>query len=144
MSSDLKNHVSAIRKAAVDEKGRPLFCCGCAHSASRLVLAATDGDVFPGHPSGERPCCFCVRNPDREDWQRNAEEIKKHYKKNRPPDLRAEVIAAQNKAKDVDYNAYNGRWYDGTKAYKVPMDCYVSSDMNEQIQIWIAKERGKK
>lgn len=38
-----------------------LPCTGCAHSAS--------GAPFPGHPSGERPCGFCVRNPEGlADW----------------------------------------------------------------------------
>jgi hypothetical protein len=31
-----------------------LVCYGCAHSAG--------GVSFPGQPSGERPCGFCVRN----------------------------------------------------------------------------------
>lgn len=34
-----------------------LECHGCAHSAS--------GAPKPGQPSGERPCCSCVRNPER-------------------------------------------------------------------------------
>jgi hypothetical protein len=33
-----------------------LFCYGCAHSAA--------SEPFPGRPSGERPCCFCIRNPN--------------------------------------------------------------------------------
>ena len=36
-----------------------LVCYGCCHSA---------GDVeYPGMPSGERPCHFCLRNKDRKD-----------------------------------------------------------------------------
>lgn len=31
-----------------------LTCYGCAHSAA--------GDPWPGRPSGERPCGFCIRN----------------------------------------------------------------------------------
>lgn len=41
-------------KSKLSDPKRP--CHGCAHSAA--------GAKFPGHPSGERPCCFCVRNPD--------------------------------------------------------------------------------
>lgn len=33
-------------------------CDGCAHSAS--------GAPFPGHPSGERMCSYCTRNPEQE------------------------------------------------------------------------------
>ncbi len=32
-----------------------LVCYGCCHSASM--------QKYPGIPSGERPCCFCIRNP---------------------------------------------------------------------------------
>lgn len=35
-----------------------LPCHGCAHSSS--------GSPYPGRPSGERPCMFCVRNPNQE------------------------------------------------------------------------------
>jgi hypothetical protein len=36
-------------------------CSGCAHSAAYAE--------FPGHPSGERPCGFCIRNPEGlADW----------------------------------------------------------------------------
>lgn len=40
---------------AVRERDPALFCYGCAHSAA--------SEPFPGRPSGERPCCFCIRNP---------------------------------------------------------------------------------
>jgi hypothetical protein len=68
------------------------FCHGCAHSAA--------GAEFPGQPSGERPCCFCVRNSKRED----------------PP-----IVAV---------------WYDGSAPVKIPMDCYHSIDMKEQMGLW--------
>ena len=45
-----------------DERLDNLHCFGCAHSAASAS--------YPGHPSGERPCCFCIRNPDREAWQK--------------------------------------------------------------------------
>lgn len=64
-------------------------CYGCAHSS-----AGED------KPSGERPCGFCVRNPERKD----------------PP--------------VVD------KWYDGSAPVAVPMDCYHSVDMVNQIEQW--------
>lgn len=36
------------------KKDKDLHCYGCAHSGA--------GDPFPGEPSGERPCHFCIRN----------------------------------------------------------------------------------
>lgn len=39
-----------------DEKGAPLVCYGCGHSAAMVP--------YPGRPSGERPCLFCIRNPE--------------------------------------------------------------------------------
>lgn len=72
-----------------------LFCYACAHS-----VASMD---FPSAPSGERPCCFCIRNPKR------GYEVKV--------------------------------WYDGTEPIRIPMDCYHSLDMLEQIERWM---KGKK
>lgn len=69
------------------------FCLHCAHSVFNAP--------FPGEPSGERPCHFCVRNKER--------TLK--------PDC----------------------WYDGSDPIKVPMDCYHSVDMNEQIEAWNKK-----
>src|SRR5436190_24286359 len=40
-----------------------LVCYGCAHSVAE--------HPYPSFPSGERPCCSCIRNPDREIWQEN-------------------------------------------------------------------------
>lgn len=69
-----------------------LPCSGCAHSAS--------GAPFPGHPSGERPCGFCVRNPWKDDggWPYCVDEEGR------------------------------GLMYDGTPVRKTPMDCYLSTD----------------
>lgn len=36
-------------------KDKNLVCYGCCHSGAN--------DTFPGSPSGERPCFFCIRNP---------------------------------------------------------------------------------
>ena len=97
------------------EDEKPLFCSGCCHSSAV--------HSFPGQPSGERPCCFCTRNPQREEWLKKAKE--EH------PDW----------FEDGKANPYTGHWYDGSDALKCPMDCYHSLDMFEQINKWI---EGKK
>ena len=74
---------------------KKLFCFGCAHSSAR--------HKFPGKPSGERPCVFCVRNPK-----------------------------LPKKVEDYIVNC----WYDGSKALKLPMDCYHSLDMKLQFELW--------
>ena len=66
-----------------------LTCYGCCHSASSIE--------YPSRPSGERSCCFCIRNKD----------IKT------PPEVDS--------------------WYDGTKPIYLPMDCYHSLDIFEQL-----------
>lgn len=85
-------------------------CSGCAHSAS--------GIPYPGHPSGERPCCFCVRNP--------------------------ELARTSDVCRDSDGN---GVWYDGkTPAYKTPMDNYIATDRLQQERLFAvlgAIERGE-
>jgi hypothetical protein len=75
-----------------------LVCYGCAHSA-----ALHD---YPSFPSGERPCCFCVRNPK---WKETQDEMQKQYGKGLT------------------------EWYDGTPAISIPMDCYHTCDMKEQF-----------
>lgn len=87
---------------------KTLFCHGCAHSAGA-------GVPFPGRPSGERPCFFCLRNPDREKW---IEEAKADDRE----------LGARHPA--------NGAWYDGSGAVKNPMDCYHSVDILRQMAQW--------
>lgn len=53
-----------------------LFCSGCAHSAA--------GEPFPGRPSGERPCCFCVRNPTWRQQQASPHAVTKWYDQSDP------------------------------------------------------------
>jgi hypothetical protein len=48
-----------------------LHCYGCAHSAA--------SEAYPGKPSGERPCCFCIRNPDQD-----ASKVKTWYDGSKP------------------------------------------------------------
>jgi hypothetical protein len=108
-------------------------CSGCVHSAS--------GAPFPGHPSGERPCCFCIRNPNGID----VEAL-------RPgPAPEAELEAAFLGGKDSELSEYvrkarqapegAGIWYDGSPAWKTPMDNYIATDRSQQQQIWDALDR---
>lgn len=65
---------------------------------------------FPSRPSGERPCAFCIRNPEL------------------PDDAKNFAVTC---------------WYDGSEAIKLPMDCYHSLDMLDQIEMWSRTERYK-
>jgi hypothetical protein len=60
-----------------------LPCFGCANSASSVP--------YPGRPSGERPCCFCKRNTELNEWRRKT------------------PLA-------TDIGPFAGYWYDGVKA----------------------------
>lgn len=52
---DVEDMVIALANCAYDDENNPLVCYGCPHSIG--------GAPFPSGPSGERPCCFCIRNP---------------------------------------------------------------------------------
>lgn len=73
-----------------DCQASKLVCYGCCHADALKE--------YPGQPSGERPCHFCIRNPKADC----------HIKE----------------------------WYNGSKPVKVPMDCYHSLDMLNQIEMW--------
>lgn len=94
-----------------------LICFGCAHSRAN--------DPFPGSPSGERPCLFCIRNQAREKY---LEEYEAEY-----PDYKT----------DGKNHPVLGKWYDGSKAVKLPMDCYHSVDMLNQMEEWQEQLRRK-
>lgn len=83
-----------------------LVCFGCSHSAS--------SEAFPGKPSGERPCCFCIRNAARSQWK----------------------AIAKAQGHDVETGPWSGKWYDGSPAVRVPMDCYQPLDMFNQHRAW--------
>lgn len=82
------------------KRDKQLVCYGCCHSAAMVK--------FPGKPSGERPCAFCIRNPK-----------------------------LPKKVKNYTISC----WYDGSKAVKLPMDCYHSLDMLKQIELWNKKRK---
>jgi hypothetical protein len=88
-----------------------LPCVGCAHSAA--------GAPYPGHPSGERPCCSCVRNPDREKWA--AERAF-------PPS--SIVVGTDGVARIFD--PYVGTLYNGAPRPSFPSDNYVTLDQRDQ------------
>ena len=79
-----------------------LPCHGCVHSASYAR--------YPGHPSGERPCGFCVRNPDHE---------------------------AFGWFDEIDPSSKLALWYDGTPAIKTPMDNYIATDRLAQEDVFV-------
>lgn len=80
------------------KNGGPLVCHGCAHSA---------GAPYPGRPSGERPCCFCIRNVKLEEWKANARGG--HF------------------AEGVYGVTFTPR-YDNGPVAKIPLDCYIATD----------------
>lgn len=100
----MKDYPTDLKDLITDDYGNPLVCSGCSHSAGAAP--------FPGFPSGERPCFFCIRNVKREEWQ---EKFK------------------------TDHGEKLEVWYDGSKTVSYPMDCYHSCDMIEQIDIWQKK-----
>lgn len=102
-------HASAVNPDPTGHAQRPnaeipraaaaLPCHGCAHSAA--------GDPYPGMPSGERPCGFCVRNPSLPDGG------------------------------VADWFGDHGPcWYDGKTPFQTPMDCYIATDRLQQQRIF--------
>jgi len=66
-----------------DENNQPLICYGCSHSAAYCTYTdgkLVEGTDFPGIPSGERPCCFCMRNSHKslqvDKWYDQSEPLK--------------------------------------------------------------------
>jgi hypothetical protein len=86
--------------ALVQHNGGPLVCHGCGHSVG-------SGAPYPGRPSGERPCCFCVRNVQREEWRK----------------------AGGDHFKDGVYGVTWTAFYNNAPMKKCPMDCYIATDM---------------
>lgn len=112
-----------VAVAPIDAYMRP--CTGCAHSAS--------GAPFPGHPSGERPCCFCVRNPGADPSVLHPD-----------PDFEGETPYTE-RLKRYRADPDGGVWYGGTPAWKTPMDNYIATDRLQQERIFAqldAVERG--
>lgn len=111
----------AARKASphVQRKdAAALQCYGCAH-ASAL-------EPPPGKPSGERPCCACVRNPEREEWAKDAL---------RPRDVGGRIVVDDMGNARI-FDAYEGTAYNGTPMIYHPMDRYVTLDQHDQ-QDWL-------
>lgn len=76
-----------LEQCVKDENGQPLICYKCSHSAAYCEMYGTgnvvEGTDFPGMPSGERPCFFCIRNSKREDWAKE-NNIDKWYDQSEP------------------------------------------------------------
>lgn len=67
-----------------------LRCYGCAHSSA--------SDPWPGRPSGERPCQFCIRNPlhvqnvdDEHTWYDGSQPVSIPMDAYQTPDMRLQV-----------------------------------------------------
>ena len=113
--SSLADYPTNLKDLAKGRQDQPLICSGCAHSAADAP--------FPGHPSGERPCFFCTRNVQREAWcAEHLAECDGTYQ------YEGEALPCHHPA--------HGKWYDGSSALKVPMDCYRSTDMVRQEHFW--------
>lgn len=136
MSTALVVYPKELDKLAKDRYGQPLVCSGCAHAAP--------GVPFPGVPSSERPCWFCVRNVMRDDWIKAA-----------MPTLEPRRLSLLAKlGLTTHHNVYlhdatlpekhpgNGVWYNGSRAVSVPMDAYHSADMKDQVGFWLNDKRG--
>jgi len=109
----------------MDSYGNPLVCSGCANSAAQ--------NPFPGRPSGDRPCLFCVRNVRRQKWC--ADHTNQCHSTRMDSTEFPKDIECQHPA--------HGFWYDGSRPVSNPMDCYSSVDMREQTQRWMEARETK-
>jgi hypothetical protein len=98
MSDEDDKYPSKLEELNKDEYGNPLVCSGCAHSAGSAP--------WPGRPSGERPCCFCARNVQLDEWRKSGGS---HFK-------------------DGVYGVTWTAFYNNAPMKKCPMDCYISTD----------------
>lgn len=89
----------------VQKDGGPLVCHGCAHSAG--------GRPYPGFPSGERPCCFCIRNVQLNEMIADARQ--------NLPDMGAHFS-------EQAYGKTFTPRYDNGPVEKLPLDCYIATD----------------
>lgn len=105
-NEDMFAHLGEQLESAAKETDN-LFCYGCAHSAA--------SEPFPGAPSGERPCHFCIRNKDRERWQKDFSDR---------------------------YGVELKAWYDNSPIAFYPIDAYQTLDMIEQYARWERKAKG--
>lgn len=83
-----------------------LCCYGCAHSNA--------GEPWPGQPSGERPCQFCIRNPlqhlsDEEEhvWYDGSEPVSIPMDCYNTLDMRMQTQVWLQTAKSEDTEAFN-------------------------------------
>lgn len=96
-----------------------LTCFGCAHSAA--------GEPPPGKPSGERPCCACVRNPERGEWRNRARM-----------DGRNAVFLTDDQGNARCFDPWLGTQYNGVPFVYHPSDRYVTLDSFDQDR-WLER-----
>lgn len=113
---ELRDYMAARKPSPHAKEG--LACFGCAHSS------ALDGP--PGRPSGERPCCSCIRNPEREEWARDR------------PRAREIAIVVDNEGNARCFDPFEGTQYNGVPLVYHPSDRYRTLDGADQDD-WLAK-----
>ena len=94
-----------------------LHCYGCAHSASSAD--------YPGHPSGERPCCSCIRN---------AEVTAGTIESGHVDDAKA--LKTDDEGNARVWNPFTGSAYNGAPYVYFPMDNYVTLDQRDQERFY--------
>lgn len=93
-----------------------LTCYGCAHSRGRAE--------YPSGPSGERPCCSCIRNVSSDRQEASLEKIVEC----------AVVECADGNARCFD--PFAGTLYNGAPTVSFPQDNYVTLDSIQQIEFF--------
>jgi hypothetical protein len=104
----MDNYPTDVTKLA-QRDGGPLVCHGCAHSAGGSTR-------YPGCPSGERPCCFCVRNV------LLPEQLAEYRKDTRLTHFQEGV-----------YGVTFTPLYDNKPVAKIPLDCYIATDYLTEV-----------
>lgn len=90
-----------------------LTCYGCAHASASAPP--------PGKPSGERPCCACVRNPERIQQSRQRDPL---------------PIVVDDRGNARCFDPFAGTAYNGVPYRYHPSDRYRtldSSDMDDWL-----------
>lgn len=112
---ELREFIERRKPSEHLEVAGDLICFGCAHSAA--------SEPFPSRPSGERPCCTCVRNPEREKWAEGKSSLANPFK-----------IDDEGHARCFD--AFQGFAYNGAPYVHFPMDNYVTLDHRDQERFY--------
>jgi len=77
---------------------------------------------YPSRPSGERPCCTCIRNPEREKWgEDKLDELR---------------IIEDDHGNARCFDPFAGFAYNGAPYVRSPMDNYVTLDQRDQERFY--------